>query len=71
MNVLLPVPFLTRLVNRDLPNMDTDVPSNISFRGEIAFLKPDASADQFESRSNYLYGMILKVPCLILTCVLH
>jgi cell surface protein SprA len=42
------VPFLTRLVNK-LPNIDTDVPSNFSFRGEIAFLKPDASkADQFE-----------------------
>ena len=42
------VPFLTRLVNK-LPNIDTDVPSNFSLRGEIAFLKPDASkADQFE-----------------------
>jgi cell surface protein SprA len=45
------VPFLTRLVNK-LPNMDTDVPSNISFRGEIAVLKPDASkADQFEGEA--------------------
>ncbi|WP_281337493.1 cell surface protein SprA [Flavobacterium eburneipallidum] len=35
------VPFLTRLVNK-LPNMDTDVPSNISVRGEVAFLKPEA-----------------------------
>jgi len=33
------VPFLTRLVNM-LPNVDTDVPSNLSVRGEIAFLKP-------------------------------
>ena len=42
------VPFLTRLVNK-LPNIDTDVPSNFSLRGEMAFLKPDASkADQFE-----------------------
>ncbi|OIQ21839.1 MAG: cell surface protein SprA [Flavobacterium sp. MedPE-SWcel] len=41
------VPFFTRLVNK-LPNLDTDVPSNISFRGEIAYLKPGASkADQF------------------------
>ena len=41
------VPFLTRLVNK-LPNVDTDVPSNISLRGEIAYLKPGASkADQF------------------------
>jgi cell surface protein SprA len=45
------VPFLTRLVNK-LPNMDTDVPSNISFRAEIAYLKPDASkADQFEGQA--------------------
>ncbi|MCF6128427.1 cell surface protein SprA [Flavobacterium sp. AS60] len=42
------VPFLTRMVNK-LPNIDTDVPSNFSLRGEIAFLKPDASkTDQFE-----------------------
>ena len=33
------VPFLTRLVNK-LPNIDTDVPSNISLRGEIAYLIP-------------------------------
>ncbi|MBU2940071.1 cell surface protein SprA [Lacinutrix sp. C3R15] len=33
------VPFLTRLVNK-LPNIDTDVPSNFSVRGEIAALKP-------------------------------
>ncbi|MFB9056236.1 cell surface protein SprA [Mariniflexile ostreae] len=35
------VPFLTRLVNK-LPNIDTDVPSNISFRGEFAYLAPGA-----------------------------
>ncbi|WP_411030083.1 cell surface protein SprA [Spongiimicrobium sp. 3-5] len=35
------VPFLTRLVNK-LPNIDTDVPSNISVRGEVAFLKPNS-----------------------------
>lgn len=47
LNYATEVPFLTRLVNK-LPNMDTDVPSNISFRGEVAFLKPDApKADQF------------------------
>ncbi|MFY8009387.1 MAG: cell surface protein SprA, partial [Flavobacterium sp.] len=41
------VPFLTRLANK-LPNIDTDVPSNLSLRGEIAFLKPDTpNADQF------------------------
>ncbi|MFP9112494.1 cell surface protein SprA [Flavobacterium sp. RHBU_3] len=40
------VPFFTRLVNK-LPFVDTDVPSNFSFRGEWAYLKPDASkADQ-------------------------
>ncbi|MFD2827864.1 cell surface protein SprA [Leeuwenhoekiella polynyae] len=33
------VPFLTRLVNK-LPNIDTDVPSNISLRGEVAYLLP-------------------------------
>lgn len=45
------VPFLTRLVNK-LPNVDTDVPSNISFRGEIAYLKPDTpKTDQFEGES--------------------
>ena len=32
------VPFLTRLVNK-LPNIDTDVPSRISLRGEFAYLK--------------------------------
>ena len=45
------VPFLTRLVNK-LPNVDTDVPSNLSVRGEIAFLKPDTpKADQFQGES--------------------
>ncbi|HEU4497652.1 MAG TPA: cell surface protein SprA, partial [Flavobacterium sp.] len=45
------VPFLTRLVNK-LPNIDTDVPSNVSFRGEIAYLKPDTpKADRFEGES--------------------
>lgn len=35
------VPFLTRLVNK-LPNIDTDVESNISLRGEFAYLQPGA-----------------------------
>ncbi len=35
------VPFLTRLANK-LPNIDTDAPSNFSFAGEIAYLKPGA-----------------------------
>jgi cell surface protein SprA len=33
------VPFLTRIINK-LPNIDTDVPSNISVRGEFAYLLP-------------------------------
>lgn len=45
------VPLLTRLVNK-LPNIDTDVPSNLSFRGEIAYLLPGASkADQFNGEA--------------------
>ncbi len=45
------VPFLTRLVNK-LPNIDTDVPSNLSIRGEVAFLKPDApKASDFEGEA--------------------
>ena len=45
------IPFLTRLVNK-LPNIDTDVPSNFSLRGEIAFLKPDASKlDSFKGEA--------------------
>ncbi|MCC6817899.1 MAG: cell surface protein SprA, partial [Bacteroidia bacterium] len=45
------VPFLTRMVNK-LPNIDTDVPSSISFRGEIAYLKPGASkTDQFNGEA--------------------
>ena len=45
------VPFFTRMVNK-LPFMDTDVPSNISFRGEFAYLKPDTpKADQFNGES--------------------
>nr|WP_083702117.1 cell surface protein SprA [Mangrovimonas sp. DI 80] len=35
------VPFLTRMVNK-LPNIDTDVPSNMSVRGEFAYLLPGA-----------------------------
>ncbi len=50
-NYATEVPFLTRLVNK-LPNMDTDAPSNISFRGEFAYLKPDTpKADQFEGEA--------------------
>ncbi len=35
------VPFLTRMVNK-LPNIDTDVESNLSLRGEFAYLMPGA-----------------------------
>ena len=45
------LPFLTRLVNK-LPNMDTDVPSNISVRGEVAFLKPQTPKnDSFQGEA--------------------
>lgn len=45
------VPFLTRLANK-LPNIDTDVPSNLSIRGEVAFLRPDApKASDFEGEA--------------------
>lgn len=35
------VPFLTRMANK-LPNIDTDVESNVSVRGEFAYLIPGA-----------------------------
>ncbi|WP_395065067.1 cell surface protein SprA [Flavobacterium sp.] len=45
------VPFLTRLVNK-LPNIDTDVPSVVSFRGEVAYLKPNSpKTDKFQGES--------------------
>lgn len=45
------VPFLTRLVNK-LPNIDTDVPSNLSVRGEVAFLDPGSPKnDDFNGES--------------------
>ncbi|WP_159021885.1 cell surface protein SprA [Formosa sp. L2A11] len=37
------LPFLTRLVNK-LPNIDTDVPSNLSVQGEFAYLIPGTSS---------------------------
>ncbi len=50
-NYATELPFLTRMVNK-LPNLDTDVPSNLSVRGEVAFLKPDSPvADRFEGES--------------------
>ncbi len=49
------VPFLTRLVNK-LPNIDTDVPSNLSLRGEVAWLKPNSpkNADFQGETTTYL-----------------
>ncbi len=45
------LPFLTRLANK-LPNIDTDAPSNLSVRGEVAFLKPDSpKAADFQGES--------------------
>lgn len=41
LNYSTEVPFLTRMVNH-LPNIDTDVESNVSLRGEFAYLKPGA-----------------------------
>lgn len=40
-NFATEVPFLTRLANK-LPNIDTDVESNLSLRGEFAYLLPGA-----------------------------
>ena len=49
------IPFLTRLVNK-LPNIDTDVPSNLSVRGEVAWLKPNSpkNADFQGETTTYL-----------------
>lgn len=45
------LPFLTRLVNK-LPNIDTDAPSNISVRGEMAYLLPGSPKnDSFEGET--------------------
>lgn len=49
------VPFLTRMVNK-LPNIDTDVPSNVSVRAEVAWLKPNSpkNADFQGETTTYL-----------------
>ena len=55
--VIMPtkVPFLTRLANK-LPNIDTDVESNLSLRGEFAYLAPGApKGTNLKWRSNVLY----------------
>ena len=50
-NFATEVPFLTRLANK-LPNIDTDVPSNLSFRGEFAYLQPGApKASEFNGEA--------------------
>ncbi|MDT0686284.1 cell surface protein SprA [Autumnicola psychrophila] len=50
LNYSTEVPFLTRLVNK-LPNIDTDVKSNLSIRGEFAYLLPGApNASDFDGR---------------------
>ena len=55
------VPFLTRLANK-LPNIDTDVESNLSLRGEFAYLRPGApKGTDFEVKQP-LMSMILKAP---------
>lgn len=41
-NYATDLPFLTRWVNK-LPNIDTDVMSSLTFKGEFAYLKPGAS----------------------------
>ncbi len=49
------IPFLTRMVNH-LPNIDTDVPSNLSVRGEVAWLRPNSpkNADFEGETTTYL-----------------
>ncbi|NJY64145.1 cell surface protein SprA [Salinimicrobium sp. CDJ15-81-2] len=51
LNYSTELPFLTRWVNR-LPNIDTDVVSNLSVRGEMAYLVPGApKGSEFEGRA--------------------
>lgn len=50
-NFATEVPFLTRWVNK-LPNIDTDVESNLSVRGEFAYLVPGTpKASDFEGKT--------------------
>lgn len=45
------VPFLTRMVNK-LPNIDTDVESHLSLRGEFAYLMPGSpKVSDFEGKT--------------------
>src|SRR5690606_16315437 len=51
LNYSTEVPFLTRMVNR-LPNIDTDVISNFSVRGEVAYLHPGSpKGDNFNGKT--------------------
>ena len=51
LNYSTEVPFLTRLVNK-LPNIDTDVQSNVSVRGEFAYLVPGSpSSNDFNGKA--------------------
>ena len=51
LNYSTELPFLTRWVNK-LPNIDTDVISNLSVRGEMAYLIPGApKGSEFEGRA--------------------
>src|SRR5690606_3644363 len=50
-NYATEIPFLTRWVNK-LPNIDTDVESNLSVRGEFAYLLPGTpKASDFEGKT--------------------
>ncbi len=50
-NYTTEVPFFTRLVNK-LPNIDTDVESNLSLRGEFAYLQPGSpKGDNFNGEA--------------------
>ena len=61
------VPFLTRMVNK-LPFVDTDVPSNISLRGEFAYLLPGASKGANFDGEATAYIDDLKVLKVLLIC---
>lgn len=51
LNYSTELPFLTRMVNK-LPNIDTDVISNLSLRGEMAYLLPGApKGNEFGGRA--------------------
>lgn len=51
LNYSTDLPFLTRWVNK-LPNIDTDVVSNLSLRGEVAYLQPGApKGNEFDGKA--------------------